>query len=202
MKNKQVVRLALFASGSGTNAENIVRYFEKSDCVAVSLILSNKTDAYVHERAKKLDIPSFTFPKLGFENGEVLKLLKENAIDFIILAGFLLKIPGNLLQAYPNKILNIHPALLPKYGGKGMYGSHVHEAVVANRETESGITIHYVNENYDEGAVIFQARCAVLPSDSAEDVAAKVHELEYRWFPEVIEKSFFVKNINKYKLDP
>ena len=189
MKKTDGIKLAIFASGSGTNAENIVRYFEKNSKIEVFLILSNKADAYVHERAQKLHIPSFTVPKAGFENGEVLALMQKHGIDWIILAGFLLKIPDNLLQAYPNRILNIHPALLPKYGGKGMYGLHVHEAVVAHRETESGITIHYVNERYDEGAVVFQARCAVLPSDSAEDVAAKVHALEYRWFPEIIEKN-------------
>ncbi|MDR0863447.1 MAG: phosphoribosylglycinamide formyltransferase [Candidatus Symbiothrix sp.] len=182
----KVRKVALLASGSGSNAENIVRYFENNPDIKFPIILSNNPDAYVHERAKRLNIPSFTIRKSGFENGEALRLLKEQGIDFIVLAGFLLKIPENLLKEYPNRIINIHPALLPKYGGKGMYGSHVHEAVVANKETESGITIHYVNENYDEGAPIFQARCEVLPTDSAEDVAEKVHALEYRYFPEVI----------------
>ena len=179
-------RIALLASGSGSNAENIVLYFSKSKEVEFPLILSNKEGAYVHERAKKLNIPSFTVNKSGFENGEALRLLKENRIDFVILAGFLLKVPENILNAYPNKTINIHPALLPKYGGKGMYGSHVHEAVVAHKEIESGITIHYVNENYDEGQIIFQAKCPVLPTDSADDVAEKVHALEYKHFPEVI----------------
>jgi phosphoribosylglycinamide formyltransferase-1 len=180
-------KVALLASGSGSNAENIVRYFENSTKAEFPLILSNKADAYVHERAKNLQIPSFTINKAGFESGEALRLLQEYQIDFIVLAGFLLKIPENLLAAYPNKIINIHPALLPKYGGKGMYGSHVHEAVVAHRETESGITIHYVNEHYDAGAIIFQAKCEVLPTDSPDDVAAKVHALEYAYFPKVIE---------------
>ena len=188
MKKPTAVKIAVFASGSGSNAENIIRYFEKDDSVEIVSIVSNKACAYVHERSKSLNIPSYTFAKPEFENGEVLKLILKQQIDWIVLAGFLLKIPNNILQAYPNRIINIHPALLPKYGGKGMYGLHVHEAVVANRETESGITIHYVNENYDEGAIIFQAKCEIFPNDSAEEVAAKVHELEYRWFPEVIEE--------------
>ncbi|MDR0541571.1 MAG: phosphoribosylglycinamide formyltransferase [Dysgonamonadaceae bacterium] len=181
-------KIALLASGSGSNVENIVRYFDGKTGWEFPLIISNKADAHVHERAKKLHIPSFTFPKAGFENGDVLQLLQQHNIDCIVLAGFLLKVPANLLQAYPDKIINIHPALLPKYGGKGMYGKYVHEAVVAGRETETGITIHYVNENYDEGQIIFQARCKVLPTDSPEDAANKVHALEYRYFPEVIEK--------------
>jgi phosphoribosylglycinamide formyltransferase-1 len=183
-----IKKIALLASGSGSNAENIIRYFTGKEGWEFPLILSNKTDAYVHERAKKLKISSFTIPKIGFECGEALLLLQQYTIDFIVLAGFLLKIPANLLQAYPNKIINIHPALLPKYGGKGMYGMHVHESVVAHRETETGITIHYVNEDYDEGRIIFQARCDVLPTDTPEDVATKVHALEYRYFPEVIEQ--------------
>ncbi|MDR2682696.1 MAG: phosphoribosylglycinamide formyltransferase [Dysgonamonadaceae bacterium] len=181
-------RIALWASGSGSNAENIVRHFAGQAEWEFPLIISNKADAYVHQRAKDLHIPSFTFPKAGFENGDVLRLLQDYRIDCIVLAGFLLKVPAGLLQAYPGKIINIHPALLPKYGGKGMYGMHVHEAVVAHRETETGITIHYVNENYDEGQILFQARCAVSPTDTPEAVAAKVHDLEYRYFPEVIEK--------------
>jgi phosphoribosylglycinamide formyltransferase-1 len=181
-------KIALFASGSGTNVENIVCYFQNNIQIVFPLIISNNVDAYVHERAKKLGIPSFTINKKGFETGEVLKLLKEYDIDWIVLAGFLLKIPQNMIDAYPDKIINIHPALLPKYGGKGMYGSHVHEAVVANKETESGITIHYVNENYDEGKHLFQAKCPILSTDTPEDVARKVHELEYKYFPLIIEK--------------
>jgi phosphoribosylglycinamide formyltransferase-1 len=189
IKNK-MKNIALFASGSGSNVENIIRYFREDTHLDFPLIISNKQDAYVHERAKKLQVPSFFYKKQRFENGEVLAFLLENKIDFIVLAGFLLKVPLNIIQAYPNKIINIHPALLPKFGGKGMYGSHVHEAVVANKETESGITIHYVNENYDEGQIIFQAKCEVLPTDTPEDVAAKVHELEYRYFPKVIKNVF------------
>lgn len=184
-----MLKIAIFASGSGSNAENIVRYFAANSHVRIDIIVSNKVDAFVHERAKKLNIPSVTFSKEDiYHTNKVVDFLRDRHIDFIVLAGFLLKIPANLLAQYPNKIINIHPALLPKYGGKGMYGDNVHKAVVDAREKESGITIHYVNENYDEGDVIFQARCAVLPGDTYEDVAKKVHELEYIHFPEVIEK--------------
>jgi len=179
-------RIALFASGSGSNVENIVHYFKNSNELEFPVIISDRAEAFVHERAKKLMIPSYVFKKIDFENGEVLKLLQEKAIDFIVLAGFLLMIPENLLRAYPDRIINIHPALLPKFGGKGMYGSRVHEAVVASGEKESGITVHYVNENYDEGRIIFQARCPVLQPDTPDDVAEKVHALEYEFFPRVI----------------
>ena len=184
------MKIALFASGSGSNAENIIIHFRDRPATDIEfpLIVSNRADAFVHERARKLGVPSFTFGKADFENGAVLRLLRQYGINGIVLAGFLLKVPDSLLQAFPDRIINIHPALLPKFGGKGMYGSHVHEAVVANHETESGITIHSVNEHYDEGTIIFQARCPVLPTDSAGEVAAKVHALEYRHFPEVIER--------------
>lgn len=182
-------RIAILASGSGSNAENIIHYFNDNEELTFPIIISNKQDAYVHERALKLKIPSFTFNKSEFEDGTVLNTLKREKIDFVILAGFLLKVPENLLKAFPDKIINIHPALLPKFGGKGMYGSHVHEAVVAAKEKESGITIHYVNENYDEGKIIFQAKCEVLPTDTPDDVANKVHALEYKYFPEVIAKA-------------
>ena len=193
-------RIALFASGSGSNAENIIRYFS-TDCeLEFPVVISNRADAGVHERMKNLMIPSYVFKKNDFENGTVLKFLREKAVDFIVLAGFLLKIPENLLKTYPNKIINIHPALLPKFGGKGMYGSHVHEAVLASGEKETGITIHYVNENYDEGRIIFQARCPVLPGDSPDDVAAKVHALEYEHFPRVIGKIVLCEeNLTIYK---
>lgn len=185
-----MTNLAIFASGSGSNAENIANYFSRHSEISVSIIISNKKEAYVHERARKLGIPSATFTKKEFEEGvAVVSLLKECRIDWIILAGFLLKVPQNLLDAFPHKIINIHPALLPRFGGKGMYGSYVHEAVVAAGEKESGITIHYVNENYDEGAIIFQATCEVLPGDSPDDVASKVHALEYEHFPRVIEET-------------
>lgn len=182
-----MVNIAIFASGSGSNAENISNYFKDKDGVSIRLIISNKADAFVHKRAEVLGIKSVTFSKDSFENSDlVLDCLKENKINFIVLAGFLLKVPQNLIDAYPQRIINIHPALLPKFGGKGMYGDNVHKAVVAARESESGITIHYINENYDEGAIIFQARCDVLPDDTYQDVAEKVHQLEYLHFPPVI----------------
>lgn len=181
-------RIVLLASGYGSNVENIICYFANNRNLEFPLILSNKKDAYVHKRAMLLNIPSYTINKSGFENGQALQLLKEFKIDFIVLAGFLLRVPENLLRAYPNKIINIHPSLLPKFGGRGMYGLNVHKAVVENKETESGITIHYVNENYDEGKIIFQAKCEVSPTDSSEDIAAKVHALEYEHFPKIIEQ--------------
>jgi phosphoribosylglycinamide formyltransferase 1 len=183
------INIALFASGSGSNVENIIRYFQSNTNIAFPLILSNKADAYVHQRAKDLGVPSVTFSKKELEEGKIiLRLLQENKVDFIVLAGFLLKVPSYLVSAFPNKIVNIHPALLPKYGGKGMYGRYVHEAVVAAGEQESGITIHYVNDHYDDGNIIFQAKCPLLPTDTAEDVAEKVYQLEYEHYPRVIEK--------------
>lgn len=184
-----MTRIALFASGNGSNAENIVRHFSGNDKISVALIVSNKQDAYVHERARQLGVPSYTFGKSEFDDGgRVLELLRSHNVDFIVLAGFLLKVSAPILKCYPQKIVNIHPALLPKFGGKGMYGDRVHEAVVAAGESESGITIHYINENYDEGDVIFQSKCEVLPGDTPADVAHKVHALEYAFYPFVIEK--------------
>ncbi|SFS42890.1 phosphoribosylglycinamide formyltransferase [Lutibacter maritimus] len=183
-----MTRIVILASGSGSNAENIIKYFKNSNLISVVQILCNKKEAKVFERAKRLEINSLYFDRAMLNDSDViLNLLKNNA-DYVILAGFLWKIPSKIIEAFPNKIINIHPALLPKYGGKGMYGMHVHNAVVANKETETGITIHYVNENYDEGAIIFQERFNVLPSDSANDVAEKIHELEYKYFPKVIEE--------------
>ncbi|GAA6241083.1 phosphoribosylglycinamide formyltransferase [Bacteroides fragilis] len=182
--------IAIFASGSGTNAENIIRYFEGNDSVRVKLVLSNRRDAYVLERAHRLGVLCRAFPKSDWEIAEsILDLLREHQIDLIVLAGFLLRIPDALLHAYPNKIINIHPALLPKFGGKGMYGDRVHEAVVMAGESESGITIHYIDEHYDEGSIIFQAKCSVLPGDTPAEVAKKVHALEYEWFPRIIEQT-------------
>lgn len=186
--------IAIFASGSGTNAENIIRYFQENDLIRVALVLSNRSDAYVLERAHRLQVPSEVFLKEDWVSGEqILALLHEYHIDFIVLAGFLVRVPERLLHAYPDKIINIHPALLPKFGGKGMYGDRVHEAVVAAGETESGITIHYINEHYDEGDTIFQAKCPVLPDDSAIDVAQKVHSLEYKHYPLIIERTILGK---------
>ena len=181
--------IAIFASGSGTNAENIIRYFTESESINVVVVLSNKINAGVHERAKNLGIPSFTFSNAEFSDGSnVLRKLADYNTDFIVLAGFLYLIPSSVINMYDNRIVNIHPALLPKFGGKGMYGHYVHEAVVAAKETESGITIHYVNERYDEGAIIFQASFPILPADTVSDVEKKIHELEYRYYPQVIEK--------------
>lgn len=180
--------IAIFASGSGTNAENIIRYFAKNKTVNVSVVLSNNRKVKVHERVNILGVPSFVFTRDEFIEGTpVINKLAEYDVDFIVLAGFMNKISDALLEAFPNRIINIHPALLPKYGGKGMYGMHVHEAVVAAGEKESGITIHYINEHYDEGQVIFQAACPVLLSDTPEDVATKVHALEYEHYPRIIE---------------
>jgi phosphoribosylglycinamide formyltransferase-1 len=191
-----MIRIAIFASGSGSNAENIAKYFRDHADIQVALILSNNPGAYVHERAKKLGIPSYTFSKAVFDEGSaVLNILREYKTDFIVLAGFLLKVSQPLLDAFPGRIVNIHPALLPKYGGKGLYGDRVHRAVVEAGEKETGITIHYVNENYDEGDIIFQARCEVIPGETPEDVARKVHELEYAHFPVVIDA--LLKKLNR-----
>lgn len=182
-----MTRIAIFASGSGSNAENIINYFKGNNNVEIVSIVSNRKEALVHDRAKRLGIESVTFSKNDFENSNnVIDYLKDKKIDFVVLAGFLLKVPQNILAEYPNKIVNIHPALLPKFGGKGMYGDNVHKAVVEAGESESGITIHYINENYDEGDIIFQAKCSVSKDDTYKDVAEKVHMLEYKYFPEVI----------------
>ncbi len=181
------VRLAILASGSGSNAEMICRFFSSENRVKIGIIISNKLEAQVHQRAERLGIPSATLSRETLTDGPAFaKILKNERIDFIILAGYLLKIPSELIAAFPNRIINIHPALLPKYGGKGMYGHHVHQAVVDAKEHESGITIHMVNENYDEGSIVFQAKCPVYEEDSADDVAEKVHILEHRHYPEVI----------------
>ena len=181
-------KIAILASGSGSNAENIFNYFsEIKSSIEISLIITNKSDAFVLKRAEKLNIPAVVISGKDMKDESlVTELLKKYEIDFIVLAGYLLKIPEFLIRMYNNKIVNIHPALLPSYGGKGMYGDNVHKAVVEAGEKESGITIHYVNENYDEGKIIFQAKCEVLPGDTYEDVASKVHKLEYEYFPKVI----------------
>ena len=180
-------RIAILASGSGSNAENIIIYFSENNEVEVPFVISNRKEVYVHERCKYLGVPSYVYKKADFENGVVTKFLIDNKIDLVVLAGFLLRIPDDMLAAYPNKVINIHPSLLPKYGGKGMYGDNVHKAVVENKETESGITIHFLNDRFDEGEHVAQYRCEVLATDTPEDVAAKVHALEYEWYPKVIE---------------
>lgn len=183
-----MTQIALFASGSGTNAENIVNYFTKNAQIQVSVIVSNNAEAFVHHRAKALNIPSYSFTKDAFKDGDdILKLLVEQEVDFIVLAGFLLKIPASLIEKYPKRIINIHPALLPNHGGKGMFGDRVHKKVIEMGDTKSGITIHYVNEKYDEGEIIFQESFIIDPDDSYEDVAMKVHALEYAHFPRIIE---------------
>lgn len=181
--------IAIFASGTGTNAENISRYFLESTVAHVVLVLSNNQNVEVHARVNRLGVPSFVFSKDEFKEGQpILDKLQAYDIDLIVLAGFMSKISDPILNAYPDRIINIHPALLPKFGGKGMYGHHVHEAVVAAGEQKSGITIHYINGQYDEGAILFQAECPVLPTDTPEEVATKVHALEYAHYPKVIEK--------------
>jgi phosphoribosylglycinamide formyltransferase-1 len=181
--------IAIFASGSGSNAQNIAEYFEKSENVNVSVILTNNPTAGVISRAHKLNIPILVFTRKHFSKTDfVVQFLQQQKIDMVVLAGFLWLVPNSLVNAYKGKMINIHPALLPKHGGKGMYGHHVHEAVVAEGDTESGITIHYVNEVYDSGDIIFQAKCPVTSSDSPDDVAEKVHALEYKHFPRIIEE--------------
>lgn len=181
-------RIVIFASGSGTNAENIFKYFQSNKTAIVTHVLSNNEHAKVFDRCERLSIDASLFDKESFTKDDtVLNFLQVEA-DIIVLAGFLWRIPAKIVEAFPNKIINIHPALLPKYGGKGMYGMHVHKAVKENNESETGITIHYVNENYDEGAIIFQAKTSISSEDSPETIAQKVHELEYEHFPKVIEE--------------
>lgn len=182
-----MIKLAVFASGSGTNAENLIQYFKDSKNFTVKAILCNNPKAGVLERAKKLDTKSVTFNKSDFVQDSFLKTLEDLDIDAIVLAGFLWKVPEYLIRKFPEKIINIHPALLPKYGGKGMYGSNVHEAVIKNGEKESGITIHLVNEEYDKGKILFQASCPVMAKDSPEDLAKRIHQLEYQHFPQIVE---------------
>ncbi len=184
-----IKKIAIFASGNGSNAQRIAEYFRDNDKIKVRTIITNKKDAYVIERAQNLGIPCKYFSKTDFYEGDVvLDYLLEEGIDFIVLAGFLWLIPGNILKHYGNNhIINIHPALLPKYGGKGMYGMHVHDEVIAQKEKESGISIHFVNEKYDEGRIIFQARCTLSPEETPESLAKKIHVLEYEYFPKVIE---------------
>lgn len=182
-------RIAIFGSGNGTNAQRITEYFADKPAVEVNTIITNKKDAYIVQRAENLGIDWSYFSRHDFfETDNVLNYLKQRNIDYVILAGFLWLVPQNLLSAYPKRIINIHPALLPKYGGKGMYGERVHEAVIAAHEKESGITIHYVDEHYDRGATIFQARCTIVPNDNPDTLAQKIHKLEYEHFPAVIEK--------------
>lgn len=181
------MNIAIFASGRGTNADNIARYFESKPKDKVTLILTNSPDAGVLKVARNLQIPTFVFSKEQLNDDTVLSILHQQAIDFIVLAGFLKRIPEQIIQSYPNRIVNIHPALLPKFGGKGMYGQRVHEAVKAAGEKETGITIHFVNSAYDEGEIILQVKEPLSPKDSVADIEKKIHQLEYTYYPEVIE---------------
>ncbi|MEJ5056330.1 phosphoribosylglycinamide formyltransferase [Sphingobacterium sp. MYb382] len=181
-------RIAIFASGSGSNAQKIMEHFKYSNLVEVTLVLSNNPDAYVLQRADNFEIPSHVFDRKTFyETDEIVELLKRLEIDLVVLAGFLWLVPGNLLKGFPNKIINIHPSLLPKFGGKGMYGDKVHKAVLEAGEEEHGITIHFVNENFDEGEVIQQAKFKVEPGDTLEILKFKGQQLEHQYFPKVIE---------------
>ena len=182
-------KIAILVSGTGTNAMNIIEYFEQKEAAHVTLVISNKKTALALEKAQKKGIKTVVFNNESFKkNGEGLKYLHSQSIDFIVLAGFLMKVPKEIIHAYPKKIVNIHPSLLPKFGGKGMYGRFVHEAVVEAKEIESGISIHYVSDEYDEGTILFQSKVSVVGSDTAEDLAKKVQQLEHRHYPEVIKK--------------
>ena len=181
-------KIVIFASGSGTNAENIINHFKNSSTGTVVSVFTNNPKAYVIDRAKKFQVPTEIFTKQELIESKILQKLNAIQPDLIVLAGFLLKFPKSIVETYSNKIINIHPALLPKYGGKGMYGMNVHESVVENKEKETGITIHYVNENYDEGNIIFQKKVAVLITDTPEVVAEKIHELEQKYFPSIVEE--------------
>ena len=188
---KQIV---IFASGSGSNAQQITEHFANSDIARVVMIFSNCKDAYVLQRACNMNIPAVIFDRADFyENDVILTQLENINPDLIVLAGFLWKVPAKIVNAFPQRIINIHPALLPKYGGKGMYGENVHRAVIENHEKLSGITIHYVNEKYDEGDIIFQTACVVLEEDTPETLAQKVHALEYEYFPKIIESKIIKK---------
>lgn len=181
--------IVIFASGNGTNAENIIRYFKEKKTADIKGVMTNNPNAGVIKRAESLDVPVTVFDKEALKSpGKLLGYLKDLETDLIVLAGFLKKIPEEIVAAFPDRIMNIHPALLPKYGGKGMYGMHVHEAVIKNKEPKSGISIHYVNEKYDEGAIIFQAETPVFENDTPESLAERIHKLEYEYFPQIVEK--------------
>ena len=183
-------KLAIFASGSGSNAENICNYFSGSSDIEVALICTNKRDAFIVKRANKLNIPVYIFTKYELNNFvDLHKKLQSIDVDVIILAGFLLKLPTIMVDNYPNRIINIHPSLLPKYGGKGMYGRNIHKAVIENKETESGISVHFVNKNYDEGEIILQKKCAISANETIETLIQKIHKLEYNYFPAAIERT-------------
>ncbi len=182
-------RIAIFASGSGSNAQKIIEHFDGNKDIEVSLVLTNNENAFVLQRASDLEIPAYVFDRqMFYDTDQVHDILRDIGVDVIVLAGFLWLVPTNILRSWPNHIVNIHPALLPKFGGKGMYGEKVHEAVIAAGEKETGISIHYVNEVYDEGEIIFQEKFDVLPDDNADSIAERIHILEHKHFPVVVEK--------------
>jgi phosphoribosylglycinamide formyltransferase-1 len=190
------IGIAIFVSGSGTNCENIIRYFDNSDLINCSLVVSNKPEAYALVRAERLGVPTTVITKEQLNNPDMMiPLLEKYDVHFIILAGFLPLIPDYLINTFPRRIINLHPALLPKYGGKGMWGHHVHEAVKAAGETETGMTVHYVTPICDSGEIIAQFRVSISPNDTADDIAEKEHQLEMKHFPEVIEK--IIRNYSK-----
>lgn len=194
-------RIAVFASGTGSNAKNLIHYFSEHPYAEIALIVSNKPDAGVLQHAIQLKVASVVFNKSDFENRNIiLPYLHSFHIDMIVLAGFLLRIPTFLTETFPKNIINLHPALLPKFGGKGMYGMAVHRAVKEAGETETGITVHYVNENYDEGEIIAQYRCSVTTNDTPETIAAKVHQLEYRYYPPIIERLLHTPDNNLWDI--
>jgi phosphoribosylglycinamide formyltransferase-1 len=181
-------KIVIFASGSGTNAENIIKHFKLGDTGTVVAVFTNNPNAKVIERAKNFYVPTEIFTKTELLEGKILQKLNSLQPDLIVLAGFLLKMPESIVEKYSNKIINVHPALLPKYGGKGMYGINVHKAVVENKEKETGITIHFVNENYDEGNIIFQKEVLLSGTETPDEVADKIHELEQQYFPSIVEE--------------
>lgn len=193
-----MLNIAIFVSGGGTNCENLIKYFKDSTSVNCALVVSNKADAYALVRAERLGVPTAVAPKAQLHDPEVmLPLLREYHIDFIVLAGFLPLVPEYLIEAFPRAIINLHPALLPKFGGKGMWGHHVHEAVKAARETETGMTVHWVTPVCDGGEIIAQYRCALEPSDTVDDIAEKEHQLEMKYFPLVVDEVLERKLLNK-----
>lgn len=190
-------KIVVFASGSGSNAENIIRYFKDSETVEVVLVLSNKSSAKVLDRAHKLNVTALHFDRDAFYNtNEVLHILEDTNPDLIVLAGFLWLFPAAILKKFENKVINLHPALLPKYGGKGMFGSNVHQAVLENKENETGITIHYVNDKYDDGQIIFQKSFPIASEETFISLTEKIHQLEHRHFPKVIENLLEIQNID------
>lgn len=195
MDKPQKIRIAIMASGNGTNAQNLIQYFKNHKSIHVVLVISNRSDAYVLQRAKGEQVPSMVIQKQDWQDKEkVLSIFKSRDIEFVVLAGYLLLLPSWLVKRYQGRIINIHPSLLPRYGGKGMYGDKIHKAVIEAGDKLSGITIHYVNEEYDKGDIIFQTECSVDPNDTPDTLAAKIHKLEYEHFPRVAEKIIREKN--------